>query len=430
MEDVDAWIYRAEGNSSIVIVNRDKRLVYRLKKRKCIGAKKRLKVDPIDVEQKWRNALEFKQKVITRLLQADVFTPGGLVTLTEEYLDQIRSKVENIRPDQRLNTELDPDCHVAIAMDDHCFLKTPAAIDNVPTFSAEIKLKCGFILPGSETCIFCLLQPLKVSRGKWASVSGYCPLDLFSGDEQRMTFALKELFRNPQNNLRIFQDGNLIFDQDKKVNIMQTLQGHFSALSNPQPSGQSDGLDTFIHLLIKCLLHQTKCLSASSPIPSSVCAGSKCPPHKNAGSLRPFCALHQILSVQRLSTRPVREILPHYHKLCSHFAVNLNAREKSEVDGPYHSDWLTEQKVPTELETSLLQVKEYLVSRSLRDCSVIVAMQAVHKQRETQDLPIGVFPIQTKDGAQYLCSTSVIDTDVKPFDRFLKWNNEEQEIDL
>lgn len=43
--------------------------------------------------------------------------------------------------------------------------------------------------------------------------SNYCPFELFSGVEARMTTAVKELLRSPQNNLRIFKDGVVVYEQ-------------------------------------------------------------------------------------------------------------------------------------------------------------------------------------------------------------------------
>jgi hypothetical protein len=36
----------------------------------------------------------------------------------------------------------------------------------------------------------------------------YCPLDIFSGDEQRILCALKGLCQDARNNLKVFVDGN------------------------------------------------------------------------------------------------------------------------------------------------------------------------------------------------------------------------------
>lgn len=51
-------------------------------------------------------------------------------------------------------------------------------------------------------------QPaLPTLQGKVAHVSHYDPLDLFSGSEERMAVALQALTRQPQNNFRLFRDG-------------------------------------------------------------------------------------------------------------------------------------------------------------------------------------------------------------------------------
>ena len=44
-------------------------------------------------------------------------------------------------------------------------------------------------------------------QGKIDSISDYDPLDLFSSDAGRMLKAIRALFANPQNNIRLFLDG-------------------------------------------------------------------------------------------------------------------------------------------------------------------------------------------------------------------------------
>ncbi|XP_037716483.1 inositol-pentakisphosphate 2-kinase isoform X3 [Drosophila subpulchrella] len=60
-------------------------------------------------------------------------------------------------------------------------------------------------------CRFCSMQLLKLHNGKIKRLGHYCPLDLFSGAPGRMLDALDALLACPQNNLRVFQNGNLIY---------------------------------------------------------------------------------------------------------------------------------------------------------------------------------------------------------------------------
>lgn len=107
------------------------------------------------------------------------------------------------------------------------------------TVCIEIKAKQGYVMDdvnastnGTTKCRFCYFQVkvafniervnfvtffsqqyLKLKNERIKSVSGYCPIDLFSGDARRMNRAVKGLIENPQNNLKIFLDGKMIYNE-------------------------------------------------------------------------------------------------------------------------------------------------------------------------------------------------------------------------
>ncbi|KAK1137433.1 hypothetical protein K0M31_001943 [Melipona bicolor] len=53
--------------------------------------------------------------------------------------------------------------------------------------------------------------------------SSYCPFDLFSGAETRMKSALKGLLKSPQNNLKIFKDGVIVYDQESNSSDLECV---------------------------------------------------------------------------------------------------------------------------------------------------------------------------------------------------------------
>ena len=49
---------------------------------------------------------------------------------------------------------------------------------------------------------------VRIAQGKSTRLSGYDPLDLFSGEAGRVGAALQRLLEVPQNNFRLFSDGH------------------------------------------------------------------------------------------------------------------------------------------------------------------------------------------------------------------------------
>ncbi|XP_054739519.1 uncharacterized protein LOC129245411 isoform X2 [Anastrepha obliqua] len=66
-------------------------------------------------------------------------------------------------------------------------------------------------------CRFCAMQYLKLRTGKINKRTSYCPMALFSGVPAKMLAAIDALLQCPQNNLRIFRNGILIYDGEKHL---------------------------------------------------------------------------------------------------------------------------------------------------------------------------------------------------------------------
>lgn len=88
-------------------------------------------------------------------------------------------------------------------------------------FAVELKPKWGFLPDGPGTtdvqrrvCRTCIYQFLKSDEGRVASVSQYCPLDMFNDDAAARTRALHCMFRTPQNHVVLFDSAGRMVDAE------------------------------------------------------------------------------------------------------------------------------------------------------------------------------------------------------------------------
>uniref|UniRef100_A0A452RF76 Inositol-pentakisphosphate 2-kinase n=1 Tax=Ursus americanus TaxID=9643 RepID=A0A452RF76_URSAM len=138
---------------------------------------------------------------------------GEVVQLPLDFVKQLCLKIQSERPESRCDKDLDTLSGYALCLPNLARLQTYHFAEHRPILCVEIKPKCGFIPLSSDVthevkrrvCRYCMHQHLKVATGKWKQISKYCPLDLYSGNKQRMHFALKSLLQEAQNNLKIFK---------------------------------------------------------------------------------------------------------------------------------------------------------------------------------------------------------------------------------
>jgi len=84
--------------------------------------------------------------------------------------------------------------------------------------------------------------------------SNYCPFELFSGVEARMTTAIRELLRSPQNNLKIFKDGLVVYDQESSASDLESiLDEWFRNAACSGQIGRIDRIDEFCDLMLAAL---------------------------------------------------------------------------------------------------------------------------------------------------------------------------------
>lgn len=208
--------------------------VLRLRKHECKNPPA-LK-DEEDFVREISGNLDFAKHVILPLMGDDYVHVGKVISVPEGFASAMNEISRSFRPKHRLDKEIHKSCSFGVLMPDFCFLpaRRLASSDDEnsrcslktsnPTFSVEIKPKCGF-LPTSpyidstsatkySVCHYCMLQKSKVKEGKYNRESKYCPLDLFSEESKRVMYALECLVSDPQNNLRVFCDGSGVFTEE------------------------------------------------------------------------------------------------------------------------------------------------------------------------------------------------------------------------
>ncbi|RHZ83513.1 hypothetical protein Glove_91g37 [Diversispora epigaea] len=139
-----------------------------------------------------------------------------------------------------------------------------------PTLSIELKPKWLF-LPNSpfissqnsikfQTCRFCMHKYYKQKDNKidQSLITGYCPLDLVSFENQRMKKSIEELFKSPDNNLKIFLQGEQV---PLEKNWQQQLSEFFEIDAFNSPDGnQSQNkliMDSIVKLLTETILAES-----------------------------------------------------------------------------------------------------------------------------------------------------------------------------
>ena len=230
------WSYRCEGSWTVVVALNKLKRVLRLRKQECKSSPTLKLKDEEKYVQEMLGNLDFAKHVVLPLIGDNYVHVGKVISVPQGFASAMNEICRGFRPEHRLDKEIDESCPTGVLMPDFCFLPTQpqasSSEENLhcamktinPTFSVEIKPKCGF-LPTSpfvdstraikySICHYCMVQKTKVKEGKYLRESKYCPLDLFSREPKRVMYALECLVSDPQNNLRVFCDGHGIFTEE------------------------------------------------------------------------------------------------------------------------------------------------------------------------------------------------------------------------
>ncbi|KAJ2460263.1 hypothetical protein GGF42_000949 [Coemansia sp. RSA 2424] len=174
--------------------------------------------------QRKQDALEFAARVVSPIVGDKYVLPQRLAKMTSEFLSQVREHIEPLRPRKRLSKHIDAR-QSANMLTKEMISKAPAgSAQEAHAVTVELKPKC-MALPRSEfavpessvkhrVCWYCMHQYTLHKNG---NVSKFCPLELFSGDRDRIARSLHHFAQSPHNNFVVYVDGRSAVDEQGKI---------------------------------------------------------------------------------------------------------------------------------------------------------------------------------------------------------------------
>lgn len=240
-----------------------------------------------------------------------------------------------------------------------------------------------FDLKASTRCRYCTMQFSKLRTRKISRLSAYCPIDMFSGKPEAMRKSLNALLECPQNNLRVFRNGHLIYgDQAGSIKLDELKENFFNG-----------DLTTFQDLIISCLLknYSGKTNAAGGGV------------------------LERILNIQLLAKQYIIQS-------CSNNTITSQNQTKKKT-----FKWLGKFLERNSINSidDLTSLEKYLIAATFLDCSIIVAFKEIHQTNSIQQISSHPNVINL-NGKLFLTKVTVLDMDPKPdnhFDKFVKNTN-------
>ncbi|XP_012939636.1 inositol-pentakisphosphate 2-kinase [Aplysia californica] len=251
-------------------------------------------------------------------------------------------------------------------------------------------------------------------------------------NRQRMKHALFSLIKTPQNNLKICRNGKELYGSEIREDLNAVLQEWFPY----NPSRRQKLRSVFVDLVIEILLHKgTGChhsnKEATDSQPGSPLGSGrvqKCQSSSfihfeedQAHKLPQGCVLERIFSIQSLDDLGIEKVFPLYKRLKARMEAEPGLREKWGLNGPYDDlSWLLgsqgeqlEDLDPGSEEYDVLKVKRFLISKTLQDCSIIVAIKPAGTNESIKSME----DYLRFEGDLYDFSVSIVDLDPKPFEK-------------
>ncbi|KAJ9567159.1 LOW QUALITY PROTEIN: hypothetical protein OSB04_003125, partial [Centaurea solstitialis] len=464
-KDAGDWIYRGEGAANLILSYTGSSppfvgKVLRVQKRNgtnCEEVSSDLSVhecllwkqdcDLLSAQTREIAEHLYVQHVVKPLLGSGHVDAGVRIFVSRDFLNSVRKDVLSWRPSWRVDdADVNTQCNYALLISDHSVF-SQALHDEELSISVEIKdnndggiglltritehivlmykelgcvlkfllefqyavllccffpmqPKCGF-LPSSRYILeenaikrsmtrFKLHQSLKLQQKKISQISQYDPLDIFSGSKERILKSIQDLFSTPQNNFRVFLNGSLVFGSlgggkyRTNINNDKALEDALKFVIEAD-----DGMRTtcFLQLVTEAIYRSG--------------------------------LLDQLLEVQKLDVFDIEGAIHAYYDVVSQSCEVCRELGEDRLSGRYSSL----HSLP--LDGSLKIVREYLISATAKDLSLMISFRTRHKGDPRSPYNV-IFHESTGQSFDY--KVSFIDLDMKPLEKMLFYYELDQKI--
>ncbi|OVA00539.1 Inositol-pentakisphosphate 2-kinase [Macleaya cordata] len=418
LEEKDAidWIYRGEGAANIVLGYTGSSPIFvgkviRIQKVPRSRQQCKIVTSVFSIHENilWKDSIDlvsctskenagqlFVLNVMIPLLGSEHVDAGVHVLVSREFLEAVEHNILCQRPAWRVHTaKVNIFCDSALLISDHSVFPEGK---NYLCFREQPKwgfLPCSrFIAEGNalkrSISRFRMHQVLKLHLGEISRLSEYDPLDLFSGSSERINKAIKSLFTTPQNNLRIFLNGSLIFGglgggtDETSIMVKEALE---DKIGDAIQAGRGLRLASFQNLVAETIFQSR--------------------------------VLNQLLQAQKRDSFDIEGAIHAYYNIVSKpckVCQDLGDYELSRRYLPLHS---------ISLEESINIVKDYLIAATAKDCSLMISF----RPREDGDKVSSYSTVCLESTNQIFdYKAYFIDLDMKPLKKMVHYYELDQKI--
>jgi inositol-pentakisphosphate 2-kinase len=228
-----------------------------------------------------------------------------------------------------------------------------------------------------------MYQHQKREKGQESDLSEYCPIDLFSGEGAMVQYALEALVRTPQNNLRLFVEGS---QQDISRESMVNCIGLGRTAEPATTTAISSELPTSLSDILAQILVESPLLKRLGRLQQGLDSLDIETIH------RFYEQLTDLTGSKTLSQPTLDEFLTTAEVFLERTDLDAGMmtqdQETFEFQNASSLGFGAEddlEEVPGELKLHYL--REYLLSATLKDCSILITVRREDQADETDQGP-------------------------------------------